>query len=107
MFKAMIFLKRRNDMSLTEFVDWWTREHAPLAARLTGVRGVHFNVIHSNGNGDFDGISELWFDDQAAFEAAYAEPHGKAVAADSMAHVSRRERVFVDEHRIVPARFAA
>jgi len=105
MFKAMIFLKRRDDMTLEDFVDWWTRTHAPMAAQLSGVRGVHFNVIASDGNGDFDGISELWFDDQAAFEAAYAEPLGKAVAADSMAHVSRRERVFVDEHRVVPVRF--
>ena len=49
----------------------------------------------------FDGVSELWFDAQADFEAAYATPHGQAVAADSMAHVSRRERFFVAEHRIV------
>ena len=106
MFKAMIFLKRRDDMTHEAFVRWWLDEHAPMAAQLAGVRGVHFNVIQGDGNGDFDGISELWFDTQAAFEAAYAGPHGQAVAADSMAHVSRRQRVFVDERRVVPASFA-
>lgn len=106
MFKAMIFLKRRDDMSHQAFVDWWTKEHAPLVLQLAGVRGAHFNVIQGDGSGAFDGVSELWFDDQAAFEAAYAAPAGKAVAADSMAHVSKRERVFVDERRIVPMTFA-
>ena len=55
-----------------------------------------------DGSGAFDGVSELWFDDQSAFEAAYATDHGRAVAADSMAHVSRRERLFVAEHVLVP-----
>ena len=47
------------------------------------------------------GVSELWFESQAAFESAYASGHGRAVAADSMAHVSRRERMFVVEHVLV------
>jgi uncharacterized protein (TIGR02118 family) len=102
MFKAMILLKRRDDMSFAAFADWWLREHAPLAATLPKVRGLHFNVLAGDGSGDFDGVSELWFDSQADFEAAYATPRGQAVAADSMAHVSRRERLFVTEHRIVP-----
>jgi len=103
MFKAMILLKRRDDMTFAAFTDWWLREHAPLAAALPGVRGVHFNLVAGDGGGAFDGVSELWFDSQADFEAAYASAHGQAVAADSMAHVSRRERVVVGEHRIVPA----
>lgn len=103
MFKAMILLKRRDDMTFAAFADWWLREHAPLAATLPGVRGVHFNLVAGDGSGAFDGVSELWFDSQADFEAAYASTRGQAVAADSMAHVSRRERVFVAEHRIVPA----
>ena len=103
MFKAMILLKRREDMTFQAFADWWLREHAPMAAKLANARGVHFNLVEGDGSGAFDGVSELWFDSRADFEAAYATPHGQAVAADSMAHVSRRERVFVAEHRIVPA----
>jgi len=45
-----------------------------------------------------DGVSELWFESQAAFEAAYASEIGQRVAADSMAHVARRERLLVAEH---------
>lgn len=98
MFKAVILLQRRADMSREDFSVWWLGEHAPLARGLPGLRGLVFNLVDGDGTGDVDGISELWFDDRAAFDAAYASDHGKAVAADSMAHVARRERMFVIEH---------
>jgi hypothetical protein len=44
-----------------------------------------------------DGVSELWFDSQEAFEAAYASEIGERVATDSLANVSGRVRLFVDE----------
>lgn len=103
MFKAMILLKRRDGLSLEAFAHWWLHTHAPLAADLPKVRGVHFNLVDGDGSGAFDGVSELWFDSRADFDAAYTSAHGQAVAADSIANVSRRERVFVTEHRVVPA----
>ena len=104
MFKAMILLKRREDLSLKAFADWWLGAHAPLAKALPGVRAATFNLVDGDGTGPFDGVSELWFDSQSAFEAAYATDQGKAVAADSMAHVSKRERLFVVEHVLVSQR---
>jgi uncharacterized protein (TIGR02118 family) len=101
MFKAMILLKRKDGTRFDDFAAWWLGAHAALAVGLEGLRGVSFNLVEGDGSGPFDGVSELWFDSQAAFEAAYATPHGRAVAADSMAHVSRRERLFVNEHRLV------
>ncbi len=100
MFKAMILLTRRDDMTHDDFRTWWLGEHAPLARGLPGLRKITFNVIETV-DADYDGITELWFDDQAAFEAAYASDFGKSVAADSLAHVSQRIRLFVDEHNVV------
>ncbi len=112
MFKAMILLTRRDDMSAQEFRDWWLNQHAPLAQQLPDVRRITFNVVDAPndaannaaagvgggaGGGQIDGIAELWFDSQAAFEAAYATETGQRVVADSMAHVSHRVRLFVDE----------
>jgi len=96
-FKAIILLTRRDDMTHEEFANWWLGEHAPLAKALQGVRGARFNLVDTP-DADVDGITELWFDSQADFEAAYATEHGKQVAADSLAHVSRRERLFVTEN---------
>ncbi len=99
MFKAMVMLSRRDDMSADEFRQWWLNDHAPLAAQLAGVRRIIFNEVTDPS--EVDGISELWFDSEADFHAAYAEPLGQSVAADSLAHVRTRTRFFVTEHPIV------
>lgn len=98
-FKAVILLRRRDDMTPEQFRQWWLLDHAPLAARLPGVRRIVFNVAADND--DVDGVSELWFDSEEAFTAAYATELGQQVAADSMAHVCSRTRLFVTEHVVV------
>jgi uncharacterized protein (TIGR02118 family) len=103
-FKAVILLRRRDDMTPEQFRQWWLHEHAPLAAQLPGVRRIVFNAADdSSATADdgVDGVSELWFDTQEAFSAAYATELGRQVAADSMAHVRSRTRLFVDEHLVV------
>lgn len=100
MFKAMILLTRSDDMSPEDFANWWLNDHAPLARTLPGVREIRFNLVTDGGDG-VDGIAELWFDDQAAFEAAYATETGKAVAQDSLDHVASRVRMFVQENQIL------
>jgi uncharacterized protein (TIGR02118 family) len=97
-FKAIILLARRDDLTHREFRDWWFDEHAPLAAQLPGVQRIVFNACHDTD--EVDGISELWFETEADFVHAYATDIGKQVAADSMAHVRKRTRLFVDERAI-------
>ncbi len=96
MFKAIILLTRPEGTTREEFRRWWLEQHAPMARALPGVRRLVFNVVDEPEDG-VDGVSELWFDSREAFDAAYASDHGRAVAADSLAHVGRRERLFVDE----------
>jgi uncharacterized protein (TIGR02118 family) len=101
MFKAMILLTRRSDMSHEQFAHWWLEEHAPLARQLPGVREIRFNEV-TEGEG-IDGVAELWFDDRASFDAAYATAIGTSVAQDSLDHVASRVRLFVDENQILPS----
>lgn len=99
MFKAMIMLTRRADMTHEEFVRWWLEDHVPLASGLPDVRRVVLNVVDEGyDEAGIDGVSELWFDTRADFEAAYASEVGTATAADSMAHVSGRVRLIVTEN---------
>ena len=98
-FKAVILLSRRDDMTAEDFRHWWLDEHAPLAAQLPGVRRITFNLVDDAT--EVDGVSELWFDSRDDFDSAYATDLGKAVAADSMAHVRSRTRLFVSEHAVV------
>jgi uncharacterized protein (TIGR02118 family) len=98
-FKAMILLTRRADMSHEEFVRWWLDEHVPLASALPLVRKVVLNVVdEGHDEAGIDGVSELWFDSRADFDAAYASEVGRATAADSIAHVSARVRLVVTEN---------
>jgi uncharacterized protein (TIGR02118 family) len=103
MFKAMILLTRRPDMSHEEFVRWWLDEHVPLASGLPNVRKVILNVVDEGyDEAGVDGVSELWFDSRADFDDAYASEIGKATAADSIAHVSGRVRLVVTENAYTP-----
>ena len=100
MFKAIILLKRHENTSTQKFRNWWIGEHAALARQLPRLKRLCFNLVESE-NAFYDGISELWFETEADFESAYQSEIGKAVAADSMAHVSRRDRLIVHENEIL------
>lgn len=97
MFKAMIMLTRGADMTHEDFTAWWLGEHQPLARQLPGVRKIRFNVVTQDDTAPCDGIAELWFDSQEAFTEAYTTDIGKTVAADSLAHVAGRVRMFTEE----------
>lgn len=94
--KAIILLTRREGDTPEDFRRWWLEKHAPLARQLPGLRKLVFNVVE--GGGEYDGVSELWFDSQDAFDAAYASEIGQQVAADSLSHVGGRVRLIVEEH---------
>ena len=96
MFKAIILLTRAQGSTPGDFRSWWLDRHAPLARQLPGVRRIVFNVVESD-DAPCDGIAELWFDDRAAFDAAYATEIGRRVTADTMANVGTRVRLIVDE----------
>jgi uncharacterized protein (TIGR02118 family) len=100
MFKAMILLARREDATSADFRAWLLERHAPLAATLPEIRKLTYNLVDAD-DAPYDGIAELWFDSRVAFDAAYATEIGKAVAADSMAHVRSRTRLYVDEAPIL------
>ncbi len=102
MFKAMIMLTRREDMSHAEFAQWWLHEHDSMAAALPKIRKAVFNEVADGfGEAGIDGVAELWFDTREDFDAAYASEIGKATAQDSLAHVSGRVRLIVSENIVV------
>jgi uncharacterized protein (TIGR02118 family) len=65
----------------------YTEVHLPLAASIPGVRKlVATRTSDSLGGGEsaLHRITELWFDDRAAMEAAEASPEGAATIADAV-----------------------
>ena len=97
MFKAIILLKRKEEYTQREFRNWWLGKHAQLAIQLPGLKKLCFNPVEDD-SALYDGVAELWFEAEEDFKEAYQTELGKAVAADSMAHVLRRDRLIVNEN---------
>ena len=97
----MILLKRQEHLSLQEFKNWWLGQHKELAAQMPKLKRASFNLVQVDEDILYDGVSELWFDSIADFESAYQSEIGKKVAADSLAHVSKRDRLIVKEYNIL------
>jgi uncharacterized protein (TIGR02118 family) len=107
--RVVIYLKRRADLLQPVFFDWWLGQHRTLAEQLPGLRQYTISLAADAQDGPFDGMAELWFDDLAAADAAFASPTGRTARADADAHVARRERLSLTEHTIIdhsaPPRF--
>ncbi|WP_420348149.1 EthD family reductase [Pelagibius sp.] len=101
MIKAVELLKRKDELSADAFADWLLKEHLPMVLKLPGLRRYQANIA-ADPEDDFDGFSELWFDSEEAMLSAYSTDLGKAVAADSLAHVKLRKRFVVREHPFEP-----
>lgn len=101
MFKVMILLKRKENLSFEDFRSHWLNHHAVLVRQLPGIRKAVFNFSGNDDEQGYDGVSELWFDSEQDFLSAYASDIGQQVTEDALSHVSKRERILLSEHRIV------
>jgi uncharacterized protein (TIGR02118 family) len=99
--RVVIYLKRQTALLQPVFFDWWLGRHRTLVEQLPGLRQYIISPAAEAQDGPFDGMAELWFDDLAAADAAFASPAGQAARADADAHVARRERLNLTEHTII------
>jgi len=77
MTKVVILVSRRAGMDQATFSRYWREVHAPIAARMPGIRRyVQNHVVPDPAAEDSvcDGLVELWFDDAAAIQAAFNSP---------------------------------
>ena len=98
MIKVMALMKRRTDMSFADFKQWILVDHVAFAKKLPGLRKYTSNaLLAENPDAPFDGVSEMYFDDEAAMAAAFATDAGKAAGGDAAAHCSNRFRMVCEE----------
>ncbi len=85
MLKFMVVLYKRPATTHEEFRRHLQEIHGPLAKALPGVRKYVQNFVCPDPKRDFpgwDAVVELYFDDWASMEAAWASPQGAASDAD-------------------------
>jgi hypothetical protein len=49
MFKVMILLTRKEELSHSDFKNWWLNEHLKLASKLPGLKKACFNMVKKRG----------------------------------------------------------
>lgn len=102
MIKVFSLIRRREDLSLDEFRAWALEEHAPKGRSLPGLRRYSMSVIEADDPDlPYHAVSELYFDDEDAFKAAFASEAGRAAGADVAAHASSRVRLVTREAKII------
>ena len=98
MIKAMSLMKRKDGMSFNDFSHWLLEVHVAFARKLPGLRKYTSNVLlKQNDELPYDGVSELYFDDEAAMAAAFGTDAGRAAGGDAAAHCSNRVRLVCRE----------
>lgn len=98
MITMMSLLKRRDDLGFEEFHAWYT-DHAEAATRIPGLRHYYVNAS-TTPDQEWDAVSMLTFDDQDAITAAMDSTEGLRSRKDTLAHVSRRQVLFLNRTQI-------
>jgi uncharacterized protein (TIGR02118 family) len=106
MVKIIDLVKRCEALTVAEFHEVWRDRHGLLMAAIPGLRRYvqSHSLLQGYANGEllFDGISEMWFDDEAAWMAARASPEFAAAEreADRITDRTRAVRMPVEVHVI-------
>ena len=106
--KRASLLARKPGISHEEFVKHWVEIHAPMARACPGIGRYALTIIKSSSTRkdvapfeiQVDGIAELWFKDQAAFDAYSSSPATKRLRDDGATFIGR-EIDFVAEERVI------
>ena len=99
MIKVMSLMKRKDGMSFEDFRSWLENDHPKLAKNIPGMRKYTVNILaKANDELPFDGVSEMWFDNEAAIAESFGTDGGKAAGGDAAAHCSNRVRLVMNEH---------
>ena len=102
MLKVFSLIRRRDDMSLDEFRLWILEEHAPKGRELPGLRQYHVSVIEADDDSlPYHAVTELYFDDEDAFKAAFASKAGRAAGDDVSRHAAGRVRLLTRTERVI------
>ncbi len=109
--KRMSTLRRRADVLPEVFRHEWRDEHARLVKRIQGVRGYRQNHVLAreapaghpvnHAGWPIDGIVELWFDDAASLDAAFASPQGATLMMHAREFIAEITTFLVEPHLIV------
>jgi uncharacterized protein (TIGR02118 family) len=106
MIKLVYCFKKKAELSDQEFFDYCKNVHAPIGARIPGVRRFvqsrRLSIPGDKTPGDFDGMVELWFDNVEALLSARRSQEWQASTADEQNFIDYSKVAhFVSEEHII------
>ena len=106
MIKLVYCISKKPGLTDAEFFDYWKNIHAPIGARIPGVRRFvqsHRIVVPGDKHQPhYDGMVELWFDDVQSLLKARESAEWKASSEDEVNFVDHsRIAYFVSEEHII------
>ncbi len=86
MYKTIVGINRREDLSLEQFKTHWHKVHADLVRRhadaLGIVRYVQLHPPHESQHAKYDGIAEVWYESHVAMKEHLQSESGKKAAGE-------------------------
>lgn len=107
MIKLIYCITRKPGMSEKEFFHYWEKIHAPIGARIPHLRRfVQSHSLHVAGDKyrpDYDGVTELWFENVEDLLAARQSPEWKASTEDEANFIDHKKVAYLvsEEHVIL------
>lgn len=107
MIKVVYCITKKAGLTDEAFLHYWKNIHGPMGARIPGLRKlVQSHAIKLNGDArrpDFDGMAELWFDDEEALLVARRSVEWQAATEDERHFIDRTKVAYFvsEEHEIV------
>jgi uncharacterized protein (TIGR02118 family) len=107
----MGLIRKKDDWSIDDFRAYWRDKHGPLAARAPNLREYWQNAVTERlqrgidfvrGPWDFDGISQLWFDDTDQADHAFKTSEmAAALITDEQLFLGGLHIVTASQHVVV------
>ncbi len=88
-YKVTFFDTKKEGMSQQEFIDYMVNTHIPLASKMPGLKGYIVSFPKPElyeGEKEappYDAVAELWFEDEAAFQAAMESEEAQPALEDA------------------------
>ena len=87
MYKCVWMIRFRPELDPDAVRLAWRTTHAELALKIPGIRRYvqnHWITDPTGAERRYDGTVDCWFDDRAAYEAAWASPEWKTLLEDDV-----------------------
>ena len=100
MIRRVSFIRRKEGLTVEQFLAHWTGRHAEIVHRLPGLRGLRFSRVERcvPEEAAWDGVGETWFDSIDDADRAFStEPFLALLAEDRPKFIGSAHSCYVEE----------